>query len=97
MPGKLRHGKAKYHTKKSKAKQRSTTLPSQQAVVMSPKPAVATSVSAPLEKVRTTEKTRTAAVSGAVRYPYITAELKRIGILAGIILVILIVLALVLS
>ena len=98
MPGKSRHGKAKYHTKKSKAKQRSTALPSQQqAVVMSPKPAVATRVSAPLEKVRTKEKTRTATVSGAVRYPYITAELKRIGMLAGIILVILIVLALVLS
>ncbi len=98
MPEKSRHGKAKYHTKKSKAKQRSTALPSQQqAVGMSPKPAVATSVSTlPEKKVRTTEKIRTATVAGAVRYPYITAELKRIGILAGIILVILIVLALVL-
>ena len=98
MPEKSRHGKAKYHTKKSKAKQRSAALPSQQqAVAIAPKPAVATRVSALPEKVRTTEKIRTATVSGAVRYPYITAELKRIGILAGIILVILIVLALVLS
>ena len=34
--------------------------------------------------------------SGEARYPYVTAELRRIGILAGIMLVILVVLALVL-
>jgi hypothetical protein len=36
------------------------------------------------------------AKTSSVRYPYVVAELKRIGILAGIMLVILIVLALVL-
>jgi len=35
--------------------------------------------------------------SGEVRYPYVTAELRRIGILAGIMLVVLIILALVLT
>ena len=95
MPDKLRHGKGKQHpnSKKGKAKQRSLTPVAQQQVIAHTRePAVPAGISAPSASVPTQSAT-----TGAVRYPYITAELRRIGILAGIMLVILIVLALVLS
>ena len=96
MSGKSRH-KAKPHSKKSKALQRSSAMPlQQQALVHSPKPATAASTSVPLERVPV-EKVHSAHPPRAVSYPYVTSELKRIGILAGIMLAILIVLALVLS
>ena len=97
MSGKSHHGKVKHQSKKSKAKQRSADGFVPQTVTSASQPAVAAGVSAPPVKVHTAGKARAAAASGTVRYPYITAELKRIGILAGIMLVILIVLALVLS
>ena len=89
MPGKSQHGKSK----KKRAKQRATTgfipqqpvMPTPQAAAPATTPAPATRVPAPSPKMP------------VARYPYITAELKRIGILAGIILAILIVLAVVLS
>ena len=94
MPGKSRHAKGKHahHSKKSKTKQRQATMSIRQnitaevpeqniAVVKSPHTAVTTSP----------------AKAKAMLYPYITGELRRISILTGIILVILIVLALVLS
>ena len=95
MPGKSRYDRGKHpsQSKKSKAKQRSTTaVVQQQAKVQTHKPTVSTGVPVPSASVKTTPT-----ISSAARHPYITAELKRIGILAGIILVILIVLALVLS
>jgi len=95
--GKSHHGKAKHQSKKSKAKERSAAGFPQQTITRAAQPAVAASVSAPLKKPHTTNKVRATAVSRTVRYPYVTAELKRIGILAGIMLVILVVLALVLS
>jgi hypothetical protein len=94
MPGKSRHGKGKHlhHSKKSKAKQRYGTMALQQPVAADiPKP-VATTGTPPSSRAPTSPAT-----SRTVQYPYITTELRRIGILAGIILVILIVLALVLS
>jgi hypothetical protein len=56
----------------------------------SPKPATATDIPRPVTAPASPAKVRT------TLYPYITGELRRIGILAVIILVILIVLALVL-
>jgi hypothetical protein len=91
MPGKSRHGKGKHphHSKKSKAIQR------RQAGILQPQPDSVTAmptaaVQAPVPTATATPKARTA------QYPYITSELRRIGILAGIILVILIVLSVVL-
>jgi hypothetical protein len=93
MPGKSQRGKGRHahQSKKSKAKQRQRAMASQQPIAAdTPKPAV--TISKP-----TSSGTSAAPVTSKVgRYPYITTELLRIGILAGIILVILIVLALVL-
>ncbi|MFC1955703.1 hypothetical protein ACFLWZ_04135 [Chloroflexota bacterium] len=94
MADKSQHGRGHSpRSKKAKAKQRSAVMPPGQPVVAQmPKPAVSPRVAAPpaSNQILST-KSRT------TRYPYITAELKRIGIVAGIILAILIVLALVLS
>ena len=95
--GKTHHGKAKHQSKKSKGKQRSAAGFSTQTITHAVQPAVAASVSAPLKKSHTTNKVRATTAASRVRYPYVTAELKRIGILAGIMLAILVVLALVLS
>jgi len=93
MPGKSRHGKRKHlpQDKKRKGKRSSPgVVASQQAEIQIDKPAAPAQVMAP--SVSTPVPVPTAA-----RYPYIITELRRIGILAGIMLVILIVLALVLS
>ena len=95
MPDKSRHDKRKHHpqSKKSKAKQRfAETIAHPPAAAQPHKPAVHTGMPAPSAGVPATP---TASPVG--RYPYIATELRRIGILAGIILVILIVLALFLS
>jgi hypothetical protein len=94
MPGKLRHGKGKHHhlSKKSRARQRQVTM-------TPPQPVVADTLT-PAAKISTPPSSgapASPAKSRAIQYPYITAELRRIGILAGIIIVILIVLAQVLS
>jgi len=94
MPGKSRHGKGKHphHSKKSKAIERQAgNLLQQQATAVAPKPAASAEAS-PAPKAAAA----TAAVT-TPRYPYVAGELKRIGILAGIFIVILIVLSIVLS
>ncbi len=94
MPGKSRrHGKGKHphHSKKSKAIQHKEAAALQQTAATSVPGQAAAIDTTPLPKVAATPaKTRT------LQYPYITGELRRIGILAGIILVILIILAVVL-
>jgi hypothetical protein len=94
MSGSSQHGKGKHtpQSKKGKAKQRAAAMASQPRVVSQiPEPAAPPGVATPAVKVP-------AAVSrSAQRYSYVTAELRRIGILAGIIITILVVLALVLS
>ena len=94
MADKSQHGRGHpARSKKAKAKQRSAVMPSGQGVVAQmPKQAVSPSISAPPASKRILPT-----ASRTTRYPYITAELKRIGIVAGIILAILVVLALVLS
>jgi len=91
MPGKSRHGKGKHphHSKKSKAIRRQAGISlQQQATSVAPKPA------APVESPPA-PKAEAAIITP--RYPYVAGELKRIGILAGIMIVLLIVLSIVLS
>jgi hypothetical protein len=94
MPGKSRHAQKKHqhHSKKSKAKQRQQSMSLQQNVAAQiPGQATAIEKPSPLKPATSPAKTRT------LQYPYITGELQRISILAGIIIVILIILAIVLS
>ncbi|OGO06701.1 MAG: hypothetical protein A2Y92_04820 [Chloroflexi bacterium RBG_13_57_8] len=96
MPGKSRHGKGRqFHSKKGKALQRKAagTAPavSVNASAASPQP-VPAAVATPQPKVAAAP-TRAALNP----YPYITSELRRIAILAGVIIVILVVLYVVLS
>ena len=93
MLGKSRHRKGKYSPQSRKRKSRrhfSATVVQQQAAAQTYEPvshpnvpAPSASVPAPMTKL------------AAVRYPHIATELRTIGILAGIILIILAVLALV--
>ena len=86
MPGKSRQARRRLSRKRKRRQVSPAIAPQQQAVTQAPKPA------APSARVSTPLATVTAA-----RYPYILTELRRIGILTGIMLVILIVLALILS
>jgi hypothetical protein len=87
MPKKPRYGRA-LQKKKRKVRQPAVSAPVASPVMAQENiPIVSTPPpSAPVAKTK----------APAVKYPYVTAELRRIGILAGAILVILIVLALVL-
>lgn len=97
MLGKSRHGKRKhsFRDKTKKSRPYGSVATSQQPVAaQAVEPAAAPKPSAPPVSVPTpTAKTKTI----TVRYPYIIAELRRFGILAGIMVVVLIVLALVIS
>jgi hypothetical protein len=93
MPGKSRHDRKKrfHQSKKSRAKQRSGTMPLHPPVADSPQPvASSTPVAAAAPAAQAKAKP-------AQLYPYIVTELRTIGILAVVILAILIVLALTLS
>ena len=95
MPSKSRHGgrKHSFQGKKKKGRRSSSGVVAQrQADIQIDKPVVPPRVAAPSASTPTLMPTLT-----AVRHPYILTELRRIGILAGIMLVILVVLALVLS
>jgi len=87
MPGKSRHSKAKHSLQSKKRRSRRTpptVVAQQQPVPQAYKPAIPpVTAPAPMPKPTITQ------------HPYIFTELRRIGILAGIMLVILVVLALV--
>ena len=89
MSGKSRHkkGKRSFQSKKGKISGSSSAIVTPQQPVSQIRKPVAPSVSAPASMPAQT----------TVQYPYILTELRRIGILAGIMLVILSVLAVVLS
>ena len=89
MPAKSRHGKGKHlhQSKKSKAKQRQEALTAKPAAVAKPAHIAEPDPTPPPRPAAVTPKPRT------MDYPYITGELKRIGVLAGVIFIILIVLA----
>lgn len=94
MPDKSRYQKGKHphHSKKSKAiERRGAVVSSRPVAADTPTPAAATSATPPSRAPASPAKSR------AAQYPYITSELRRIFILGGIILVILIVLSQVLS
>jgi hypothetical protein len=90
MPGKSRRGRGKRHhqSKKSKALRRqgmtAAAPPATEQMPTKPKPAPAP----PPPKAPET---------AAARYPYVTGELKRIGILAAIAIVILIIMSAVIT
>lgn len=92
MPGKSKHGKGKHpHYKKSKLRQRQAVSGLQQPAaqdVAKPTVPAAASVS-PVPKA---PKAAHSAVSATIQRSYSLAEIKRIGILTGIIIVILIIL-----
>ncbi len=93
MPDKSRHGKEKRSSLSKKRRERQRHLAGanpQQIAAEIPKPALTDKVAAKASVPTPSAPPIT------VQYPYIGAELLRIGILTGIILVILIVLALVL-
>ena len=95
MPGKSRHGRRKrsFQGKKKKGRRGPPGVVAQrQADIQIDKPVAPPKVVAPSARAPTPMPVLT-----AVRYPYILTELRRIGILAGIMLVILVVLVLVLS
>ena len=95
MPGKSRHDRRKRSFQGKKKKGRRSppgVVTQQQAVTETPKPVAPPRVAAPSASA----PTPTPVLTGA-RYSYILTELRRIGILAGAMLAILVVLALVLS
>ena len=93
MPGKSRHGRGKHlsRSKKGKIRRGPPAMAAQRQVgTQTYKPVAQPDASAPSAGVPTPALT-------TARYPYIITELRRIGILAGIMLAILVGLALVLS
>jgi hypothetical protein len=97
MSGKSRHGKGKrfHYSRKSKALRRQGA-----AAAVSPATAGAPEIPRPVVPATTppVPKAAVATTKGTVNpYPYIGRELRRIAILAGITIVILVILAVVLS
>ncbi len=88
MPGKSQYGRGKHVSRRKKEKMRQGTLATvaQRQVIAQPE--------VPVSPAKMPAPTVTPT---ATRYPYVTAELRRISILAGIVLVVLVVLVLVLS
>jgi hypothetical protein len=95
MPGKSRRQKGQYasQSKKRKGKPGRPALPAQQSAVAQARETVSSpNVPAPPASVPVPT-----AKPAAAQYPHIASELRTIGLLAGIMLTILIVLVLVLS
>jgi len=85
MPGKSRHGRSKHSARSKKRRMRqdfSLTGAQQQATAQSYEPV--SPVPTPSAKVLSPRSTLT-----PVQYPYIATELRRIAILAGIMLAVL--------
>jgi hypothetical protein len=92
MPGKSRRRHVS-RSKKGKGRLGSSAISVQpQAVAQTYEPVVSSGVAAPSARASTPTPTLT-----PIRYPYIVTELRTIGIVAGIMLVILVVLALIFS
>ena len=92
MPGKSQRKHLPQSKKRKRRRDSSAIAAQQQPVSQTYEPVSQPVVSAPSPSVLTPKVTQTVA-----RYPYIVTELQRIGILAGIMLAILVVLALVLA
>ena len=92
MPGKSRRSRRKPSRSKRREGSLRTVVAQQPAVPQTHKPVSQPKASAPSVSAPTPIATQTAA-----HYPYIVSELRRIGILAGVIMAVLVVLFLVLS
>jgi len=95
MPGKSRHDRRKHSSQGKKKKGRRSppgVVAQRQADIQTDKPVAPPKVVTPSAGAPAPTPVLT-----PVRHPYILTELRRIGILAGIMLVILVVLVLVLS
>ncbi len=92
MPSKSQRGRSKRSSQNKKRKGNLARAAQQQPISQTSKPVSRPDVAAPSVSVPTFTTTPSAA-----RKPYITTELRTIGILGGVILVILVVLVLVLS
>jgi len=95
MPGKSRSRRGKYspQSKKKKSRPSRPTIPAQQpAVAQTHEPVSSPKVSVPSASVPTPM-----AKPVAVWHPHIATELRTIGIIAGIMLIVLVVLALFLA
>ena len=93
MPGKSRHGRGKHSARSKKRKMRqgfSLASAQQQATAQNAKPV--SQALAPSAKVLTPKSTLP-----PVQHPYITIELRRIALLAAIMLTVLVVLYFVIS
>jgi len=93
MPGKSRHGKGKHYSKKSRAMMRQGTAPA----VSSARAQESTRAAAPVVSAPAPRASVVTAKAIGNPYPFIASELRRIGLLAGIIIVILVVLSIVLT
>ena len=87
MPGKSRRGHSSRRKRKKGSRDSLAMVTQRQAVAQTYKPVPQPKASAPSVSAPTPIAAQTAA-----RYPYIVTELRRIGILAGIILAILVML-----
>lgn len=95
MPGKSRRRVGKYSIQRKKTKSsssRPSTLTQPSAVAQAGEPVASPNLPVPGAGVPTPK-----AAPATVWYPYVATELRTIGILAGIMLIALVVLALVLS
>ena len=93
MPGKSRRGKGKHSAQSKKGRLiRPAAVTQPPEVAQSKELVSAPGIPAPSARVPTPVTKPT-----AVHYPYIAAELRTISILAGVMMVVLVVLALVLS
>jgi len=93
MPGKPRQKKSKHlhHSRKSKAIQRQATVVPVQTPSDLSKPVV------PVTPPPLPNEELVPAPAKVISYPYVTGELSRIGIVAGIVLIALIILSIVLT
>jgi len=95
MPGKSQHSRKKHSFQSKKKKGRRSppdVVAQRQADIQIDKPVAPPKMAAPSVSTPTPRP-----VSTPARHPYVLTELRKIGILAGIMLVILVVLALVFS
>jgi hypothetical protein len=98
MPGKSRRGKGKHphYSKKSKIRQRQVGAGLPQPTGAGLPQQAAASVPQPAAPVSARPVSKAAATTATIQYP-IVSELKRIGILTGIIIIILVILYIVLT
>jgi hypothetical protein len=102
MPGKSKHGKGKRPQYRNRARQpvNPSSVNATGSVASAPATAGAVNVSAPAKSPKTAAgkiNAKTLVYSGATaeQYPFFISELKRIGVLTGVILIILVILGLI--